>query len=76
MKFKISIFILLIFESSNAFSGAREDFQEAVKAAGCEIPATPGRSGTIMQWRTCTSDSIKIEGCTLQCVDESSQIGG
>lgn len=73
---------LLLIAVPSAYAGPKEDFVAAVKKhcgksdADAEKMATPGRSGTVMQWKTCSAASIEIEGCKLPCKDASSSIGG
>lgn len=78
MKLHVLISFGLLLGSLMAFGGAKEDFESAVKAqcGGKAVPATGGRQGNVMKWKTCTSDSITIEGCTMTCADASSKIGG
>lgn len=78
MKFRLLISSMLVLGAMSAFGGAKEDFEAAVKAqcSGKNVPATGGRQGNVMKWKTCTADSITIEGCTLSCKDASSKIGG
>lgn len=78
----LSLMTLLLVVASVAHAGPKEDFVAAVKKycgksdADAEKMATPGRSGTVMQWKTCSAASIDIEGCKLPCKDASSSIGG
>lgn len=73
---------LLLLVGQSAFAGPKEDFIAAVKKhcgktdAEAEAMATPDRSGSVMQWKTCSAASIEIEGCKLPCKDASSSIGG
>lgn len=78
MKLRMVISFALLIGALSAFGGAKEDFEAAVKAqcGGKDVPATGGRQGNVMKWKTCTSDSITIEGCTFTCSDASSKIGG
>lgn len=78
MKLRVLISFGLLVGALSAFGGAKEDFEAAVKAqcGGKSVPATGGRQGNVMKWKTCTSDSVTIEGCTLSCTDTSSKIGG
>lgn len=68
--------------SLGAYAGAKADFVNAVKAQcgktedEAKKMATPGRSGNVMKFKTCTSDSVTIDGCTLSCKDASASIGG
>lgn len=65
-----------------SMAGAKADFIEAVrlqcgkKKSEAARLATPGRSGNVIKYKTCTSVKIKIEDCTLRCKDASSSIGG
>jgi hypothetical protein len=78
MNLRIVITCALLIGATSAMAGAKDDFISAVKAqcGGKEIKPTGGRQGTVMKLKTCTSDSITIEGCTLTCSDASSKIGG
>lgn len=78
MKLGLVVSFALAIGTMSAFGGAKEDFEAAVKkqCAGKNVPATGGRQGNVMKWKTCTADSITIEGCTLTCSDASSKIGG
>jgi hypothetical protein len=78
MKLRMVISFALLAGAFSAFGGAKDDFQAAVKAqcGGKDVPATGGRQGNVMKWKTCTSDSVTIDGCTLSCTDASSKIGG
>ncbi len=78
MKLRMVISFCLILGAMSAFGGPKEDFEAAVKGqcGGKNVPATGGRQGNVMKWKTCTADSITIEGCTLSCSDASSKIGG
>ena len=78
MKLRLVISFALALGSLYAFGGAKDDFEAAVKkqCPGKTVPATGGRQGNVMKWKTCTADSITIEGCTLTCSDASSKIGG
>ena len=78
MKLQLIVTSALLLGALSAFGGAKEDFEAAVKAqcGGTNVPATGGRQGNVMKWKTCTADSISIEGCTLSCTDASSKIGG
>ncbi len=74
---------LVMMASLNCFAGPKEDFitarDEATKKnqPKCkELKPTPGRQGTVMKWKTCSSDSIELDGCTLTCPSASSKIGG
>lgn len=78
---KVSLlFLALSLVSVSAWAGAKEDFIEAVKKscgksdADAEKMATPGRSGNIIKWQTCSSSSVDIEGCSVSCAS-SSKIG-
>lgn len=66
-----------------AFAGAKDDFINAVvkqcKKSKDEAAsmATPGRSGTVIKFKTCSGATVDVgSGCTLQCKDASSTIGG
>ena len=75
-KFLLLLVILSCFFSVS-FAGAKKDFIAAVKEQ-CEnkkIKASRGRQGNVMKWKTCTSQTITIDGCELTCEDKSSKIG-
>jgi hypothetical protein len=82
MKAKLLLVCLLFGLSTVVAAGAKDDFIQAVKvqcgktAEDAKKMATPGRTGSVMKFRTCSSDSITIEGCTLSCKNASSSIGG
>jgi hypothetical protein len=78
MKLRVVMTCALLVGATSVFAGAKQDFEAAVKAqcGGKNVPATGGRQGNVMKWKTCTADSITIEGCTLSCTDASSKIGG
>ena len=44
--------------------------------ADAKALATPGRSGNVIKLKTCTSSTIAVGDCTLNCKDASSSIGG
>lgn len=68
--------------STVAIAGAKDDFIKAVKTqckksdADAAALATPGRTGNVMKLKTCSSDSVIIGDCTLNCSDASANIGG
>ncbi|WP_393089696.1 hypothetical protein [Halobacteriovorax sp. HFRX-2_2] len=69
--------------SPTAFAGAKDDFINAVvkqckkSKADAESMATPGRSGNVIKFKTCSGATVDVgNGCTLQCKDASSTIGG
>jgi hypothetical protein len=82
MRAKLLLITCSLVFSTSVFSGAKSDFISAVKTQCNETEnnakkmATPGRSGNVMKYKTCTSDSITIDKCTLSCKDASSSIGG
>lgn len=63
-------------------AGAKDDFVKAVmnqckkSEADAKALATPGRSGNVVKLKTCTSTTITVGDCTLNCKDASSSIGG
>ena len=73
---------LVMIASLNCFAGPKEDFiaardEAAKKQPKCkELKPTPGRQGSVMKWKTCSSDSVELNGCTLTCSSASSKIGG
>ena len=68
--------------STSVFAGAKDDFIKAVKAqckkddASAKALATPGRSGNVIKFKTCSGATVQVGDCTLQCKDASSSIGG
>ncbi len=78
----VLVILGLTLASTGAFAGPKDDFVDAVvkqcgKSQGdAEAMATPGRSGNVIKFKTCSSATIDIDGCTLQCKDASSSIGG
>lgn len=81
-KLTLAVVAFAAIASTNVFAGAKEDFIDAVvkqcgkTAAEAEGMATPGRSGNVIKFKTCSSATVDIDGCTLQCKDTSSSIGG
>ncbi|MAE59042.1 MAG: hypothetical protein CME69_09190 [Halobacteriovorax sp.] len=75
-----SLFLTLVSLTSQA--GAKDDFIKAVmnqckkSEADAKALATPGRSGNVVKLKTCTSATITVGDCTLNCKDASSSIGG
>lgn len=78
MKLRVMMTCALMVGATSVYAGAKDDFIKAVKAqcGGTNVEATGGRQGNVMKWKTCTADSITIDGCTLSCKDASSSIGG
>ena len=82
MKAKLLLASLLLSLSTVVIAGAKDNFINAVKNQcgksedEAKKMATPGRTGNVMKLKTCTSDSLMIDGCTLSCKDASSSIGG
>lgn len=80
----VKSFVLLsaLVGATSSFAGAKEDFVDAVmKQCGkskdqAEAMATPGRSGNVIKFKTCSAATVDIDGCVLQCKDASSSIGG
>lgn len=74
--------VLCLGLSTVAIAGAKDDFINAVKTqckksdADAKALATPGRTGNVMKLKTCTTDSITVGDCTLNCSDASANIGG
>lgn len=73
---------LVLMASLSSFAGVKEDFiaardEAAKKQPKCsEVKPTPGRQGTVMKWKTCSSDSVEFDGCKITCPSASSKIGG
>ena len=78
----LAIFVLALAYTQGANAGAKDDFIKAVvsqcgKSEGdAGALATPGRSGNVIKYKTCSGASITVGDCTLQCKDASSNIGG
>jgi hypothetical protein len=76
------IFALALAFTQSAQAGAKDDFIKAVVSqcgkseADAGALATPGRSGNVIKYKTCSGASIQVGDCTLQCKDASSNIGG
>ncbi|PIK16593.1 hypothetical protein [Halobacteriovorax sp. JY17] len=76
----VSLYALIF--SYQAHAGAKDDFIKAVKTqcgksdADAAALATPGRAGNVIKLKTCSSATITVGDCTLQCKDASSSIGG
>lgn len=73
---------LLALSSFSAFAGAKEDFVKAVvdqckkSADDAEKMATPGRTGTVIQFKLCQSSPVDAgEGCKLTCTKDGSNLG-
>jgi hypothetical protein len=78
MKLRILVSFILAVGTVSTFAGAKEDFVQAVKSGSgsCDaVKPTGGRQGTVMKWKTCTSDTVVIDGCTLACKG-GAKIGG
>ncbi len=81
MRQKIIVSLLLLV-SSFVYAGAKDDFIKAVvtqckkSEVDAKALATPGRSGNVVKLKTCTSATITVGDCTLNCKDASSSIGG
>jgi phosphoheptose isomerase len=77
----LAIFALTLV-STGVQAGAKDDFIKAVKAqckkddAAAKALATPGRSGNVIKFKTCSGATVQVGDCTLQCKDASSTIGG
>jgi hypothetical protein len=78
MKLRTVITCALLIGATSVMAGAKDDFIKAVKAqcGGKNVEATGGRQGNVMKWKTCTSASVTLDGCTITCSDASSSIGG
>lgn len=85
MNIKMLILAVTLFASSFVFAGAKGDFIAAVmRDCKANYPteekagslATGGRQGTVIRYKTCTTETLKVaEDCTLNCSDSSSKIG-
>lgn len=79
MKLRVVISFALLVGSLTVFGGAKEDFEAALKGGtgSCaEVKATGGRQGNVMKWKTCTSTTVTIDGCTIKCTNAANSIGG
>lgn len=83
MKLRTVISFVFLVGTLTVFAGPKEDFlkkrQEAIDAGKKEcsgIKPTGGRQGNVMKWKTCTADSITLDGCTLNCENAAGKIGG
>ncbi len=79
MKLRMFISLALVVGAASVFAGPKEDFMKAVSsgAGSCDaVKPTGGRQGNVMKWKTCTADSITIDGCTITCSSAGSKIGG
>lgn len=78
MILRVGISFALLVGAFSAHAGAKADFEAAIKAqcAGKDVKVSGGRQGNVMKWKTCTSDSITLDGCNITCTDASSKIGG
>lgn len=83
MKRKLMLMVASVLFSSLAIADPKEDFVKTV-VDQCKLPkdkaeslATPGRTGTIVQFTLCISSSIDVgEGCKVTCKKQGSNIGG
>ena len=74
---------LFLFPFGELLADPKEDFVKAV-VDQCKLPkekadalATPGRTGTIVQFTLCISSSVDVgEGCKVTCKKQGSNIGG
>jgi len=68
-----SVVALLALPITGLYAGVKDDFVAAVKQQ-CGVDdgtasqlATPGRTGNVAKYMTCTQESIKVGDCTLKC---------
>ncbi len=74
---------LLFLPLGGLYADPKEDLVKAV-VDQCKLPkekaealATPGRTGTIVQFTLCISSTIDVgEGCKVTCKKQGSNIGG
>ncbi len=74
---------LLFLPLGELYADPKEDLVKAV-VDQCKLPkekaealATPGRTGTIVQFTLCISSTIDVgEGCKVTCKKQGSNIGG
>lgn len=81
------VFVLMVASgfafSTHALADPKEDLVKAV-VDQCKLPkekaealATPGRTGTIVQFTLCVSSTVDVgEGCKVTCKKQGSNIGG
>jgi hypothetical protein len=79
-------FIGIVLGLSFASTGMADPKEDLVKAIvdQCKLPkekaeslATPGRTGTVVQFTVCSSSPVEIgEGCKVTCKKSGSNIGG
>ena len=80
MSFKFALTAVVLTFSLGSIAGPKEDFVDSVvKSCGkskedAEKMATPGRSGNVVKWQTCSAATVEIEGCNVAC-PSSSKIG-
>lgn len=73
--------LTLMFVSTSVMASAKTDFIDAVKAqckkndADAKALATPGRSGNVIKYKTCTGATVTVGDCTLSCAAKG-KIGG
>lgn len=83
MKRCLALFAASWLAGTIAVADPKEDFVKAV-VDQCKLPkeraeglATPGRTGTIVQFTLCISSNIDVgEGCKVTCKKQGSNIGG
>lgn len=74
---------LLFLPFGDLLADPKEDLVKAV-VDQCKLPkekaealATPGRTGTIVQFTLCISSTVDVgEGCKVTCKKQGSNIGG
>ncbi len=74
---------LLFLPLGELYADPKEDLVKAV-VDQCKLPkekaealATPGRTGTIVQFTLCISSTVDVgEGCKVTCKKQGSNIGG
>ncbi len=77
---QIGIIIVVLFMSIESFAGSKDKFIKAVKAQCGKTDkeakklAKPGRAGNVFKYNTCTSGTVAVDDCILQCNDKSSSI--
>lgn len=79
---KLILVFLLALSSFSVFAGAKEDFVKAVteqckkSADDAEKMATPGRTGSVIQYKLCQTNPVDVgEGCKLTCTKDGSNLG-
>lgn len=80
---RLMMVLALLASGGSAFGSAKKKFIEAVKSqcgkseGDAKSMATPGRTGTVVQFKLCVSSPIDAGGgCNVKCSKAGSTIGG